>query len=338
MEAEWPALGHNVWSATYANGRIVPWFLRHRRDPEPASVRLRTYELRWSRSAWVSIDAIASPDDRPARTGRPAEVSVRVDRRGAAQASTQGVLALTLTPPQSLVAQGVTTIALAIDGDRVALTPGAANRLVRRDGHWSLGDAPAVGGGGPIRELFDAPMVFVTGTADPAMSRVHERVARSWARRPGVPMRYPVVTDEALTDAMSEGRTLVLVGTPRTNRALARVADRLPIRFEGEEIVVGTRRFRGPDVGVVFSAPDPDRPERTLLVIAGGSPRALLRTNSLPDLLPGYVVYDEGVAPARGRILLGPRARVLAAGFFDAAGRPMGSDRDPVAPAADTAD
>lgn len=342
VEFEWPTLGHNVWSTTYANGRIVPWFLRHRRDPEPATVRLRTYDLRWNRSAWVTLDAIAGPTRDgttvPARTGRAAEVSVSVDRRGAARATTQGALALTLTPPQSLVAQGVTRIALTIDGDRVELTPGAANHLTRRDGRWRLGDGPSVGGGGPIREVFDAPMVFVTGTADPSLARVHERVARSWARRPGVPMRYPVITDEGITDAMADGRTLVLIGTPRTNRVLARVADRLPVRFEGDEIVVGRRRFRGPDVGAVFTAPDPDHPARTLLVIAGTSARALLRSNSLPDLVPSYVVYDEALAPARGRILLGPRARVLAAGFFDAAGNPMDADTDPVAPSSSSED
>lgn len=338
VEAEWPTLGHNVWSTTYANGRIVPWFLRHRRDPEPASVRLRTYELRWNRSAWVSIDAIAGPridgSPTPARTGRPAEVSVSIDRRGAARATTTNVLALTLSPPRSLVAQGVSRVALDVDGDTVSLVPGADNHLTRASGHWTLGDPPAIGGGGPIREVFIGPMLFVVGTADPALTRLHERVARHWAHRPGVPMRYPVVTDEALTDAMAEGRTLVLIGTARSNRALARVADRLPIRLDDQgDVLVGARRIRGSDLGAVFTAPDPDRPARTLLVITGNSPRALLRAHSLPDLIPGYVVYDEGLAPARGRILLGPRARVLAAGFFDALGRPMDPDTDTAPPA-----
>jgi hypothetical protein len=267
----------------------------------------------------------------PVRTGRAGEVRVTTDRRGSARATTENVFAMTLSPPASLFEGGVTRVALTVDGDRVALSPGAENHIVRRDGHWIVGAAAAVGGGGPIREVFDSPMVFVIGTGDPSLTRVHERVARSWAHRPGVPMRYPVVTDDGLTDAMRDGRTLVLIGTPRTNRALARVADRLPVRFDGDDIVIGPRRLHGDDLGVAFAAPDPDHPARTLLVIAGNSAAAMLRSNALPDLLPSYVAWDASVAPARGRILLGPRARVLAAGFFDASGAPLDVDADPVA-------
>jgi hypothetical protein len=35
LEVEWPDLGHDVWSTTYAGGRIVPHFLRFSRDEAP---------------------------------------------------------------------------------------------------------------------------------------------------------------------------------------------------------------------------------------------------------------------------------------------------------------
>lgn len=329
LQAEWPTLGHNVWSTTYADGRIVPWFLAHRRDEAPASVRFRTYELRWNRSAWVTLDALSSTDasgaEVPARAGRGGEVQIAVDRRGVATGTTEGVFALTLSPPASLVAEGRREMPATLDGDRLTLSVGVDNHLVRRGGHWARAEQRVtVPAGGPVREVFDTPMVFVTGTLDPAMTRVHERVAQSWAHRHGVPLRYPIVTDAALTGAMTEGRTLVLVGTPRTNATLARLADRLPIRFEGDDIVVGDQRHRGADLGVVFATSHPDHPERTLVVIAGNSARALYRSASLPDLVPAWVVFDEALAPARGRILLGASAEVRAAGFFDARGRPLG--------------
>ena len=182
----------------------------------------------------------------------------------------------------------------------------------------------------PVREVFDTPMVFVVGTADPAQTRVNERVARAWARRAGVPLAYPVVTDDALTDAMADGRTLVLVGTPQSHRVLARLADRLPLRFDGADLLVGAQRHTGADLGAVFATHHPDHPERALLVITGNSPAALYRSLSLPDLIPAYTVFDGRVAPARGRVLLGGLARVRAAGFFDAEGRPLPNDADPV--------
>lgn len=335
LEAEWPALGHNVWSTTYANGRIIPWFLQHRRDPAPGVIRFRTYELRWNRSAWVTLDALrargAAGEELAVRAGVAGEVRLTASRDGIVRGTTEGVYALTLAPPRSLFARAPERVSLTLDGDRVELRTEVANHLARVDGHWQLQPTRrVVPAGGPVREVFDTPMVFVVGTADPALTRVHERVARAWAHRSGVPLAYPVVTDAALTDAMAEGRTLVLVGTPRTNRVLARFADRLPVRFEGDDLLVGTRRHTGADLGVVFATHHPDHPERAVLVIAGNSPAALYRSLSLPDLIPAYTVFDERVAPARGRVLLGGLARVRAAGFFDAQGRPLPNDQDPV--------
>lgn len=334
LQAEWPALGHNVWSTTYANGRIVPWFLQHRRDPTPSTIRLRTYELRWNRSAWLTLDALsarAADVDVPVRAGRAGEVRLTAAREGVVRGTTDGVYALTLAPPRTLFARSPERVSLVLDDDRLELRTDAPNHLARVGGHWQLRPTPLrVPAGGPVREVFDTPLVFVVGTADPSLTRVHERVARAWARRTGVPLAYPVVTDAALTDAMAEGRTLVLIGTPRSNRVLARIADRLPVRFDGAELQVGARRHTGNDLGVVFATHHPDHPERAVVVIAGNSPAALYRSLSLPDLIPAYTVFDEQVAPARGQVLLGGRARVRAAGFFDAEGRPMPNDQDPV--------
>lgn len=335
LEAEWPPLGHNVWSTTYANGRIVPWFLRHRRDPTPGEVRLRTYELRWNRSAWVTIDALlargADGAEVAARAGRAGEVRLRASRDGVVRGTTEGVFALTVAPPRALFARGPERVSMDLDGDRLELRTDSENHLAREGGHWRLrGRRLVVPAGGPVREVFDTPMVFVVGTADPAQTRVNERVARAWARRAGVPLAYPVVTDDALTDAMAEGRTLVLVGTPQSHRVLARLADRLPLRFDGADLRVGAQRHTGADLGAVFATHHPDHPERALLVITGNSPAALYRSLSLPDLIPAYTVFDGRVAPARGRVLLGGLARVRAAGFFDAEGRPLPNDADPV--------
>ncbi|MEZ4405466.1 MAG: alpha/beta hydrolase-fold protein [Polyangiales bacterium] len=68
-EVEWPALGHNVWGQTYANGRIVPYFARFRRETAPRRVRFRTPDLHWNSSWWVTVDALATPDGRLAAAG-----------------------------------------------------------------------------------------------------------------------------------------------------------------------------------------------------------------------------------------------------------------------------
>jgi poly(3-hydroxybutyrate) depolymerase len=330
LESEFPRLDHNVWSTTYANGRIVPHFLRYRRESHPRTLRFRTPELRWNTAWWLTVDALADGDAAPQRTGRWGEVNLDTARDATGTGTTSGVRALTLTPPREAYAPGARALRLTLDGDRVELPLGAPTSLVRGGGHWRVGARPSARAGGPVRELFDTPMIFVVGTADPAETRVNERVAERWARRSSVRARYPIVRDDAFTDAMGEGRTLVLIG--RSNRVLARMAARLPLRVDERAVTLGERRFEGDDAGAVFAAPNPDDPARAVLVIAGTTPLGTLLSCALPDLVPEYVVYDARVAPARGRVILGAEAAVRAAGFFDFEGRPVGSDVDPIAP------
>ena len=82
-------------------------------------------------------------------------------------------------------------------------------------------------------------------------------------------MRFPVRADTEVTEDDLRGRTVVLYGNPSSNRVLARVADRLPVRFERGAIVVGSQRWTGPGVGAVFVAPSPFDSGHYVLVKAG---------------------------------------------------------------------
>lgn len=308
LETEWPTLGHNVWSQTYANGRIFPYFLRYRRDLAPRTIRFRTPDLRWRQSDWLTFDRIE-------RRGRWAEAEVSVDPHGGARMRTQNLTALTLSPPATLV-PNATELALSLDGDTLRVPLGRTTSLVREGGHWAVGARPSVLGHGPIREVQDTPLLFVYGASAPAEARLNARVAQSWAHRAGIRVRYPVVRDDSYTEAMGVGRTLVLVGSPASNRLLAQRMARLPLRVEQDAITVGTTRYQGNELGAVFATHDPDAPERTLVVITGSTALGAWRSRSLPDLLPDFVVYDRSVGPARGRVLLGARANVLAAGYL----------------------
>lgn len=339
LEVEWPALGHNVWSQTYAEGRIFTHFSRYERDPAPRTLRFRTPDLRWPGTAWVRFDALQAGTAGPLTvTGTWGEIELTVDPDGRARGVTRNVGALTLTPPVALVASGVTALRVELDGDRIEVPVGAATSFLRREGHWQRGERLAARGGGAIREVFDAPMLFVVGSRDPSAVRLYERIARQWAQRSGVALRYPIVRDDTLTEAMLAGRNLVLIGTPRDHRLLDRWQARLPISLGADRLTVGARSFTDDNVGAVFTAPNPDDPARTVLVISGRSLAAMLRSNALPDLVPGYVVYDARVGNARGHILLGAASQVLAAGFFDREGRPLADDRDPVSASGPTDD
>lgn len=309
VEAEWPDLPHNVWSTTYAGGRIVPYFLRMRRDPNPAHVRFRTAGLRWRQSYWVRVDALERHD---AWGDVDAEL-----REGVVRVRTSGVRGITLTPPAALLPRGASSVRFVLDGDTVEAPAGAVS-LLRSAGHWRRADSaaqePALG---PLRDVFDGPVAVVFGTQDPATRVLEERVARAWARgKTGVRARFPVLADTAVDAAFARAHTLVLVGTPSSNAVLARLHARLPLRVEGDALVGGTHRWRGAGVGAAFVTANPEAPERPLVVLTGTDAVGVWRSRHLPDLVPDFLVYDGGVAPARGRVLLGPNARVLGGGFF----------------------
>lgn len=315
VEAEWPELGHDVWTRTYANGRIVPYFLQYRRDPTPRHIRFRTAGLRWRRSDWVEIDA---------REARDQWAHVEAEVTGTTvSVATRGVRALTVSPPATLFPTSNARIEVRIDGQSITALPGQNISLVRGpDGRWIAGPRQTPSVEGPVRDVFDRPIAVVYGTHDPSEQAMNQRVARAWAQpRGAVHVRIPVLADDQVTDAFARGHALVLVGTPRGNSYLAKIHSRLPIQVHDGAIVAGQQRWEGDRLGATFVVENPEAPGWPVVVITGTGPIGIWRSRFLPELVPDFMIYDDGIASARGRVILGAQARVLAAGFFTPEGQ-----------------
>lgn len=293
VELREPALGHNVWTETYAEGAIFEWMRRHRRPAAPRHVRLRTARERTARSYWVRIDGRRRAD-------AFAEVDARL-RAGAVEATTSEVEGLTFLDVPGV--EGPLTVH--VDGQ--TFTAPLPLSLRRQGDAWELGRLDPTGRkrarvSGPIRDPFHDRVVFVVGTQDPRHTFINRRVAEDWARPAGVDVRYPIVDDVDVTAEMIAGAHLVLIGPPWSNALHARWHAQLPIRYDELQRAVRARRMhRGAEVGAAFVAPNPDNPERSVLVLAGTTPLGTWRARFLPDLLPDWVVFDEGVANARGQ-------------------------------------
>ncbi len=329
VSSEWPELGHNVWSTTYADGRIVPRFLRFRRDEAPRHVRFRTVSTRWGRSDWVAVDGLASRD-------AWADVDATVSG-SELRVTTHGARALTFAPPAALFSATGGEITARIDGDTLAFRAGESLSCERgADSHWHTATRHTDPPLGPIRDVFDGPVAVVYGTQDTNETAMNVRVARAWARvKAGVHAHVPVVADSDLSPELVRSHTLVIVGTPRSNSYLARIQSQLPMRIEGDTLRHGARTYRGAQVGAVFVAANPDATDRAVLVVTGTSALGVWRSRFLPDLVPDYVVFDEHIAAARGRIILGSHARVLSAGFWTAADSANASSAPPTPHAAE---
>jgi hypothetical protein len=123
-----------------------------------------------------------------------------------------------------------------------------------------------------------------------------------------------VKADREITDADIAANNLVLWGDPRSNRLLARIADKLPVRWTGTEVGLAGRRFAATRYVPVLIFPNPLNPQRYVVVNTGftfcesGKASNALQTPKLPD----YAVVDIEV-PRPARLVQG----IAHAGFFD---------------------
>jgi len=159
------------------------------------------------------------------------------------------------------------------------------------------------GSGGPIATVFErAPFVVVYGTrqlpADvkpvagargsglgltgpDADRRTGEQFLLEWnSIYAGT---APLLPDTLVTPEIEASYNLVLIGDPRTNRVLERLAPGLPVTWKGDTFQVGGREHADADAGVMFAAPHPRLPERSVVVLTamgerlGGAGKTLLK-------------------------------------------------------------
>src|SRR5579883_1819324 len=324
VKHEHPELGHNVWQTTYEDLKGAHWLLEHKRPAHPRSVRFKTARTRWADDAWVHVRELSS-------SLSWGEVNARVERENVIRAATHGVASLAFDRDPALF-DDASPVVVGIDQSKVVFQAGESIELHKVRGAWKAGPASHEGpykhgaSTGPIHDVFHEPLLFVWGASDPSQARANEEVARAWARvRNGVRVEYPVMSDAefvARGEPIANDRALFLVGNARSNRLVAELEPSFPIRIEGDSVVLGTQRVAADDgtaetsqLGVAFIRPNPQRPDRYVVVVEGLGALGTWRSLSLPEMLPDYVVYDRGVAPARGMVLLGT-ASLRAAGNF----------------------
>ena len=332
---EHPDLGHNVWQTTYADLKGAKWLLGKRRDPHPRRVRFRTIRLRDGKAYWVRVGELSAPD-------AWGQVDARVRNKTEIVATTSGVDELAFDRDASLLDPSRPT-QVVLDGAPLSFAPADPIVAHREAGAWKAGPATHAGPTkrgeitGPIRDAFHASLLFVYGASDPEQTRANEEVARAWAAiRGGVTVHYPVVSDVdflARGESLANDHALFLVGNAKSNQVLRALESELPIRVDGDAVVMGSERFTGEQLGAAFVRPNPRRADRYLVVVEGTSALGTWRSLSLPDLLPDFVVYDSAVAPARGQMLLSA-GMLRAAGFFKNDWSLPDKTEDPLAKAA----
>lgn len=286
----------------------------------PSKISFVTYTLKYNRMHWVTVDALE-------RHWEQARVDAEL-LPGVIQVKAVNVAALTLENPAPTP---TAALKLRLNGQDVSVANASWPLHLRKAGAaWQVMDEAAFRASastlakrhdlqGPIDDAFMDRFVFVrpTGTAlnEKVGAWVKDELADAtlqwWRQFRGKPQ---IKDDTAVTDADIADSNLVLWGDPSSNKVLARIADKLPMRWDTKQVSLGGITFDADKHVLVLIYPNPLNPKRYVVLNSGftfAETRGQSNAQQTPKL-PDWAIVNLTV-PRATRLLQG----VVTAGFFD---------------------
>ncbi|QDU20761.1 prolyl oligopeptidase family serine peptidase [Urbifossiella limnaea] len=279
-------------------------------------IRFTTYTLSYNQCDPILLDGLV-------KHWEPATVRATM-KDGAYDITTTGVTAFTL---RSRARDVKVTVNGKVVLDQKGLPDvGRPNEFRFTDvaGGPAVGAAPASGLAktpglqGPIDDAFLSRFVMVRPTG----KALNEKVG-AWA---DAEMKHavthwrkhfrgdaPVTDDTKLTDEQIKNANLVLWGDPNSNAVLAKIADKLPVKWTAAGVTVGDKTYPAGTHVPVLIYPNPLNPTKYVVLNSGFTFReyAYLNNARQVPMLPDYAVVDI-TTPPNSRY----PGNVVRAGFF----------------------
>jgi pimeloyl-ACP methyl ester carboxylesterase len=327
-----PKTGHKYHPETRAElNRLIDAIVAKGRNNLPEKIRFTTWTLRYNRSFWVQVDGLGEHWKR-ARVNASLEQAAAPDGP-VLNVETVNVTALTIDSPPRFLIPAVPGKAnkIRLDGQVLVLPDPAGDGSLRvhfrqADGKWKMATPEAGtlakrhGLQGPIDDAFWDRFVMVRPTG----AALNDKVGK-WAKaetahaldhwRRQFRGEALVKDDTDITDADIASSNLVLWGDPSSNKVLAKIADKLPMRWDAAGVAVGAKKFDAAHHVPVLVYPNPLNPKKYVVLNSGFTFREYDYLNNARQVprLPDFVVIDVDV-PVSSRWPGG----IVAAGFFDA--------------------
>jgi dienelactone hydrolase len=320
-----PKTGHSYEPVTKAElSRRIDAIATHGRDPLPREVRFVTHSLHYNTMAWVQLDGLQEHWE-------PARVEAAWQDENRVSAKTRNITALSFHMPPGLApfAAG-RDVQVVLDGQTILAPRPASERSWHASFHregpsWRPGPATVNGLHkrhglqGPIDDAFMDSFLVVL----PSGTSLNEKVdawVKSESTRAIAQWRSqfrgdaPQKVDKDVTDEDIRTRNLALWGDPNSNLLLAKIADKLPIRWTKDGIDVGKEHYGAADHVPVLVFPNPLNPEHYIVINSGATYREYDYLNNARQTpkLPDWAVLDIN-QPPNARY----PGKIVAADFFN---------------------
>jgi len=313
-----PKTGHSYEKAAKAevnekiDAIVAKGLPKHRAD-----VKFTTYTLRYNRCGPFVVEGLV-------KHWEPSSINLKVDEAFNSIVNTRGVTAFVLEHPINTVVNIDGEFAGAVTGN-LQIAP-IVSRFVKNGTRWVKAKDDAARPGlvkrsglqGPIDDAFMDRFVMVRPTG----KALNEKVG-AWA---DAEMRHAVthwrkhfrgdttvVDDHYLTREQIANSNLVLWGDPSSNAVLAKIADRLPVKWTAEGVKVGDQTYTAGTHVPVLIYPNPLNPDKYVVLNSGFTFReyAYLNNARQVPMLPDYAVVDITTPPNSRH-----PGKVVRAGFF----------------------
>lgn len=313
---EYPGVMHDSWVNAYKDEAIFKWFDSFKRNPFPDKVKFTTAQMKYNKAYWLEIV--------DKKVGEIAKIEANFKNKNVLDIKTENINAFSVNVLEHPNFNTKSALMLNIDGQNLSvfgLTNGQI--LIKTEDKWSVGKRPDYSKvknahlEGPMSEIIADRQIYVYGTKDnPSKEELEKRrklaeQAADWSYNRGDflgrVMVFPrTLSDKELRPSDIERSNLILFGSAETNDAIAKYADKLPMKLSPEA---------GEGASLTYIFPND---KKYILVNSGqpfweipdndNSPFARLRSPSKAGVLSGlgdWVLFDKSLN------------NVIANGIFD---------------------
>jgi len=303
-----PKTGHSIHPESKAEieAQLADWAKSGRQIP--SKLQFVTFTLRYPRLFWLTVNGLNEHWEEARVVAEP--------QAGTLVVTTRNVSSLTLDPPAGVPRR------VQIDGTEVALGAGPGT-WVRTPEGWRTGQLEGLrkkpGLQGPIDDALMDRFIFVTpgqaghhAAVDAWVKAELEHAVTHWRRQ----MRGDAIVkrDRDITPEDIASSNLILWGDSASNAVLAKISEKLPIRWTAQTVQVGNQSYDAAQHGLVAVYPNPLNPERYVVLNSSFTYREYDYLNNARQVpkLPDWAVVDLRTPP-------GSRwpGKIVAADFFD---------------------